>query len=84
MIAEDGTKAKKADKKEAANFFFSKRTPCGRKEAGIMPSTMMGVASPWFTGAGSDLLVVKWELRISFKLHKLQGSGSRTDEQVLP
>jgi hypothetical protein len=28
------------------------------------------------------LLVVKWELRISFKLHKLQGSGSRTDKQT--
>ena len=27
------------------------------------------------------LLLVKWELRISFKLHKLQGSGSRTDKQ---
>jgi hypothetical protein len=40
-------------------FFFSKRPPCGRKEAGIMPSAMIGAASPWFTGAGSDLLVVK-------------------------
>jgi hypothetical protein len=60
MIFEYGTEAKKADKEEAANFFFfSKRAPCGRKEAGIMPSAMMGAASPWFTGAGSDLLVVK-------------------------
>ncbi len=54
-IAEDGAKAKKADKQEAAIFFFfSKRAPCGRKEAGIMPAAMMGAASPWFIGAGSD------------------------------
>ncbi len=60
-IFEYGAEAKKANKEEAANFilFFSKRAPCGRKEAGIMPSAMMGAASPWFTGAGSDLLVVK-------------------------
>jgi hypothetical protein len=59
-IAEEGAEAKQADKEDAANFiFFSKRAPCGRKEAGIMPSVMMGVASPWFTGVGSDLLVVK-------------------------
>jgi hypothetical protein len=59
-IVEDGTEAKKADKEEAANlFFFSKRAPCGRKEAGIKPSALMGATSPWFTGAGSELLVVK-------------------------
>jgi hypothetical protein len=58
-IAKDNAKAKKADEEEAANFFFSKCALCGRKEAGIMPSAMMGAASPWFTGAGSDLLVVK-------------------------
>jgi hypothetical protein len=28
-------------------------------EAGTMPSAVKGAASPWFTGAGSDLLVVK-------------------------
>jgi hypothetical protein len=58
-IVEDGAKAKKADEEEAALFFFSKRALCGRKEAGIMPSAMMGAASPWFTGVGSDLLVLK-------------------------
>jgi hypothetical protein len=57
-IAKDGAEAKKADKEEAA-IFFCKCVPCGRKEAGIIPSAMMGAASPWFTGAGSDLLVVK-------------------------
>jgi hypothetical protein len=59
-IVEDCAEVKKADKEEAAKcFFFRKCAPCGRKEAGIMPSVMMGAASPWFTGAGSDLLVVK-------------------------
>jgi hypothetical protein len=48
-----------------------------------MLSATMGAASPWFTGAGSDLLVVKGELRISFKLHKLQESRSRTDDQLV-
>jgi hypothetical protein len=30
-----------------------------RKEAGTMPSAIKGAASPWFAGAGSDLLEVK-------------------------
>jgi hypothetical protein len=30
-IAEDSAKAKKADEEEAANFFFRKGAPCGRK-----------------------------------------------------
>ncbi len=33
--------------------------PGKRKEAGTMPPAVKGAASPWFTGAGSDLLVVK-------------------------
>ncbi len=45
MIVEDSVEAKKADEEEAA-IFFSKRAPCRRKEAGIMPSVMMGAASP--------------------------------------
>ncbi len=54
MTAKDGAQVKKADEEEAAYvyFFFSKCAPCRRKEAGIMPSAMMGAASPWFTGAG--------------------------------
>jgi hypothetical protein len=40
-------------------FFFFYRAPRERKEAGTMPSAVRGAASPWFTGAGSDLLVVK-------------------------
>jgi len=42
-------------------FLFLKGNcaPRKRKEAGIMPSAVRGAASPWFTGAGSDLLVVK-------------------------
>ena len=30
-----------------------------RKEAGTMPSAIRGAASPRFTGAGSDLMVMK-------------------------
>ncbi len=33
--------------------------PRKRKEAGTMLSAVKGAASPWFTGMGSDLLVVK-------------------------
>jgi hypothetical protein len=49
-----------AGEEEADNFFFScDRAPRERKEAGTMPSVVKGAASPWFTGVGSDLLVVK-------------------------
>ena len=44
-------------------FFFFNRAPRERKEAGTMPSAVRGAASPWFTGAGSDLLVVKVSLK---------------------
>ncbi len=50
---------KKQTKRKWPFFFFSKHVPRKRKEAGTMPSATMGVASPWFTGGGSDLLVVK-------------------------
>ena len=33
--------------------FFDIRAPCKRKEAGTMPSSTKGAASPWFTGEGS-------------------------------
>ena len=57
-----GTEAWNADERgKRIIFFFLKgnRAPRERKEAGIMPSAVRGAASPWFTGAGSDLLVVK-------------------------
>jgi hypothetical protein len=44
-----------------------------------MPSAVRGVASPWFTGAGSDLLVVK----VSVKYLYATTSGSRTDLQFV-
>jgi hypothetical protein len=40
-----------------------------------MPSAVRGAASPWFTGAGSDLLVVK----VSIKYLYAATSGSWTD-----
>ena len=57
------------------NFFFFNRAPRERKEAGTMPSAVRGAASPWFTGAGSDLLVVK----VSVKYLYATTSGSLTD-----
>ncbi len=58
-LTEDGAKALKPKKTKRAFFFVNIRTPRKGKEAGIMPSATRGAASPWFTGAGSDLLVVK-------------------------
>jgi hypothetical protein len=48
-------------KKEKGSVFFvgSKFAPREKKEAGTMPSAVRGAASPWFTGAGSDLMMVK-------------------------
>ena len=43
-----------------ANFF--NRRLCEKKEPGIMLSTLRGVTSPWLTGVGSDLLMVKVSL----------------------
>ncbi len=40
-------------------FYIYISAPRERKEAGTMPFVVKGAASPWFTGAGSDLLVVK-------------------------
>ncbi len=48
-----------AGEEEADDFFLCDHAPRERKEAGTMPSAVKGAASPWFTGAGSDLLVVK-------------------------
>ncbi len=50
----------KAKEEEAGIYFFVNiRALREGKEAGIMLSATRGAASPWFTGAGSDLLVVK-------------------------
>jgi hypothetical protein len=46
-------------KRMGHDFFFKLSSSFERKEAGTMPSGVKGAASPWFTGAGSDLLVVK-------------------------
>ena len=55
-----GAEAWNADERGKRIFFLKgNRAPRERKEAGIMPSAVRGAASPWFTGAGSDLLVVK-------------------------
>jgi hypothetical protein len=40
-------------------IFRCDRAPHEREEAGTMPSAVKGAASPWFTGAGTDLLVMK-------------------------
>jgi hypothetical protein len=53
-----------------------------------MPSAVKGAASPWFTSAGSDLLVVK-ELKVSFKLQladqgQTGGTFSRSKTSVDP
>ena len=40
-------------------IFFNDRRSCEKKEPGIVPSMLRGVTSPWFTGEGSDLLMVK-------------------------
>ncbi len=65
----------KPTKEVSVIFFFFNRAPRERKEAGTMPSAVRGAASPWFTGAGSDLLVVK----VSVKYLYTTTSGSRTD-----
>ena len=43
-----------------------------------MPSGVRGAASPWFTGAGSDLLVTTCELKVPFKL-QLTDHGQTTN-----
>jgi hypothetical protein len=43
-----------------------------------MPSAVRGAASPWFTGAGSDLLVTTCELKVPFKL-QLTDHGQTTN-----
>ncbi len=43
-------------------FFFNNRHSCKKKKPGIMPSALRGATSPWFTGEGSDLLMVKVNL----------------------
>jgi hypothetical protein len=53
------TEAYNTGEEKADVFFWCDHAPRGRKEAGTMLSAVKGVASPWFTGAGSDLLVVK-------------------------
>jgi hypothetical protein len=40
-------------KKKLLLFFFDIHAPRERKEAGTIPSTTKGAASPWFTGEGS-------------------------------
>ena len=47
-----------------------------------MPSAVRGAASPWFTGAGSDLLVTTCELKVTFKL-QLTDHGQTTNRNVL-
>jgi hypothetical protein len=42
-----------ANEEEAV--FFCSCAPRERKEAGTMPFTIMGAASPWFTGEGSKI-----------------------------
>ncbi len=62
-VKPNGAEVEKPTKEGSViNFFFFNRAPCKRKEAGTMPSAGRGAASPWFTGAGSDLLVVKMSL----------------------
>jgi hypothetical protein len=48
----------KRQRRGSKYFFIYICAPRERKKAGTMPS-VVGAASPWFTGAGSDLLVVK-------------------------
>ena len=43
-----------------------------------MPSAVRGAASPWFTGAGSDLLVTTCELKVPFEL-QLTDHGQTTN-----
>jgi hypothetical protein len=65
-VKPNGAEVEKADKGGKRNdlfFFFFNRAPRERKEAGTKPSADRGAASPWFTGAGSDLLVVKVSLK---------------------
>ena len=57
------------------------RAPRRRKEAGTMPSAVRGAASPWFTGAGSDLLVTTSELKVPFKL-QLTDHGQTTNSDL--
>ncbi len=40
-------------------IFFNNMRSCEKKEPGIMPSAERRATSPWFTGGGSDLLMVK-------------------------
>jgi hypothetical protein len=64
-VKPNGVEVEKADEGGKRNnfFFFFNRAPRERKETGTMPSAVRGAASPWFTGAGSDLLVVKVSLK---------------------
>ncbi len=65
-VKPNGVEVEKADEGgKRNNFFFFNRAPRERKETGTMPSADRGAASPWFTGAGSDLLVVKSEPKVS-------------------
>jgi hypothetical protein len=41
------------------SYFANICAPHEKKEAGMMPSSARGAASPWFTGVGLDLLVKK-------------------------
>jgi hypothetical protein len=53
----------KCHRKGSDYFYIYIRALRERKEAGTMPSAVKGEASPWFSGAGSDLLVVKVSLK---------------------
>jgi hypothetical protein len=61
-VKPNGAKVEKKKKSRQRREAFN-RAPRERKEAGTMPSADRGAASPWFTGAGSDLLVVKVSLK---------------------
>ena len=61
-VKPNGAEVEKPTKEGSVINFFFNRAPRERKEAGTMPFAVRGAASPWFTGAGSDLLVVKVSL----------------------